>query len=272
MKKLLLISTLVIFALLLTSCWPGSIPLVPKTLLIDNTHSSSGGGITRIVQAFQARGYSVFYSSVVGFNPQEYGAVLISAPEVAYTNTEKSKLGNLLSLGGKIILLSEWYSYYNSAPLNAITSYLGVNISFNNNLLLDNVNNYKSRTDWVTTTKFEAHTLSAGLNKIVLFATSTLNAGANTSIVARAEATSYTPAGISPEFSEASSVESGVQSAEFSSQDVIISVPLVVAARVGTGKVVALGDSDIFSGEGTLPGAYIDQLDNLRLLQNIINW
>ncbi|HPI17878.1 MAG TPA: hypothetical protein PK396_09145 [Mesotoga sp.] len=272
MKKLLLISTLVIFALLLTSCWPGSIPLVPKTLLIDNTHSSSGGGITRIVQAFQARGYSVFYSSVVGFNPQEYGAVLISAPEVAYTNTEKSKLGNLLSLGGKIILLSEWYSYYNSAPLNAITSYLGVNISFNNNLILDNVNNYKSRTDWVTTTKFEAHTLSAGMNKIVFFATSTLNAGANTSIVARAEATSYTPAGISPEFSEASSVESGVQSQGFSSQDVIISVPLVVAARAGSGKVVALGDSDIFSGEGSLPGAYIDQLDNLRLLQNIINW
>ncbi|HNS68232.1 MAG TPA: hypothetical protein PKG97_11610, partial [Mesotoga infera] len=78
--------------------------------------------------------------------------------------------------------------------------------------------------------------------------------------------------GISPEFSEASSVESGVQSAEFSSQDVIISVPLVVAARVGSGKVVALGDSDIFSGDGNLPGAYIDQLDNLRLLQNIINW
>jgi hypothetical protein len=46
----------------------------------------------------------------------------------------------------------------------------------------------------------------------------------------------------------------------------------VVAARVGSGKVVALGDSDIFSGDGNLPGAYIDQFDNLKLLQNIINW
>ncbi len=214
----------------------------------------------------------MFYSSDVGFNPQEYRAVMISAPEVTYSNTEKSKLANLLSLGGKIILLSEWYSYYNNAPLNAITSYLGVNISFNNNLLRDEVNNYSSNTKWVTTTKFEAHILSVGLNKIVFFATSTLNAGANTSIVARAEATSYTPAGISLEFSEASSVESGAQSEGFSSQDVIISVPLVVAAMVGTGKVVALGDSNIFSGEGKLPGAYIDQLDNLRLLQNILNW
>ena len=271
MRKLLLLVSVVVFALVLTSCWPGSIPLVPKTLLIDNTHSSKGGDITRIVQAFQAKGYTVFYSSVVGFNPESYGAVLVSAPSVAYSTAEKAKLSTLLSLGGKVILLGEWFNYYNSAPLNSITAYIGANITFNNNLLQDNVNRFQSNSDWVTTTKFESHPLSMGLSKIVLYAACTLNAGSNAFVVARAESTSYTASVESLELSEATSVESGIDSDFFSSQ-VIIVVPLVVTARVGFGKVVAVGDSDLFSGFGTLPGAYVDQLNNLKLLQNIIDW
>ena len=110
-----------------------------------------------------------------------------------------------------------------------------------------------------------------GVSKIVLYAACTLNAGLDTFVVARAESTSYTASVESLELSEATSFESGVDSDSFSSQ-VIIVVPLVVTARVGFGKVVAVGDSNLFSGGGALPGAYVDQFNNLKLLQNIVDW
>ena len=277
MKKLLLISTLVIFALLLTSCWPGSIPLVPKTLLIDDIHNNAIGGsfnilFAKFIQEFQAKGYSVSLASSVGFSPENYGAVLIAVPELTYTAAEKNKLSSLLSRGGKIILLGEWYSYYNNAPLNAITTAIGVNISFNNNELLDKTNNYDGTTYWVTTTKFETHPLSAGLSKIVIFAGCTLNVGAGADVVARAEATSYTASVDAAPFSAESSI--GVSQEEEYDSQVIISVPVVAAARVGVGKVFAVGDTNIFGNEpGSLvSGDYIDILNNKKLLQNIIDW
>jgi len=277
MKKLLLISTLVIFALLLTSCWPGSIPLVPKTLLIDDIHNNAIGGsfntlFAKFIQEFQAKGYSVSLASSVGFSPENYGAVLIAVPQLSYTAAEKNKLSSLLSRGGKIILLGEWYSYYNNAPLNAITTAIGVNISFNNNELLDKTNNYDGTTYWVTTTKFETHPLSAGLSKIVIFAGCTLNVGAGADVVARAEATSYTASVEAAPFSAESSI--GVSQEEEYDSQVIISVPVVAAARVGVGKVFAVGDTNIFGNEpGSLvSGDYIDILNNKKLLQNIIDW
>lgn len=277
MKRIVFFGVVVILVIALASCWPGSIPLVPKTLLIDDIHNNAIGGsfntlFAKFIQEFQAKGYSVSLASSVGFSPENYGAVLIAVPELTYTAAEKNKLSSLLSRGGKIILLGEWYSYYNNAPLNAITTAIGVNISFNNNELLDKTNNYDGTTYWVTTTKFETHPLSAGLSKIVIFAGCTLNVGAGADVVARAEATSYTASVEAAPFSAESSI--GVSQEEEYDSQVIISVPVVAAARVGVGKVFAVGDTNIFGNEpGSLvSGDYIDILNNKKLLQNIIDW
>ena len=277
MKRIVFFGVVVILVIALASCWPGSIPLVPKTLLIDDIHNNAIGGsfnilFAKFIQEFQAKGYSVSLASSVGFSPENYGAVLIAVPQLSYTAAEKNKLSSLLSRGGKIILLGEWYSYYNNAPLNAITTAIGVNISFNNNELLDKTNNYDGTTYWVTTTKFETHPLSAGLSKIVIFAGCTLNVGAGADVVARAEATSYTASVEAAPFSAESSI--GVSQEEEYDSQVIISVPVVAAARVGVGKVFAVGDTNIFGNEpGSLvSGDYIDILNNKKLLQNIIDW
>ena len=277
MKRIVFYGVVFILVIALASCWPGSIPLVPKTLLIDDIHNNAIGGsfntlFAKFIQEFQAKGYSVSLASSVGFSPENYGAVLIAVPQLSYTAAEKNKLSSLLSRGGKIILLGEWYSYYNNAPLNAITTAIGVNISFNNNELLDKTNNYDGTTYWVTTTKFETHPLSAGLSKIVIFAGCTLNVGAGADVVARAEATSYTASVEAAPFSAESSI--GVSQEEEYDSLVIISVPVVAAARVGVGKVFAVGDTNIFGNEpGSLvSGDYIDILNNKKLLQNIIDW
>jgi len=40
-----------------------------------------------------------------------------------------------------------------------------------------------------------------------------------------------------------------------------------------SGKIVAVGDGNIFSSSGSIPaGEYIDAADNEQLFKNIINW
>jgi hypothetical protein len=48
-----------------------------------------------------------------------------------------------------------------------------------------------------------------------------------------------------------------------------INVPLIAASVYGQGRVVALGDIDIFSSN---PRFGLDSLDNKRLIQNVIDW
>ncbi len=137
MKRIIFLSVLVLIVLMLTSCWPGSFPIVPKTLLIDDVHnnfyhSSSTFDFEEeyeeLISEFQMKGYSVSLASDVWFLPENYGTVLIAVPTTPFSAAEKSSLSALLSRGGKVILLGEWYDYYDNAPLNAITSSIGADI------------------------------------------------------------------------------------------------------------------------------------------------
>ncbi|MBN2219380.1 MAG: hypothetical protein JW697_03790 [Kosmotogaceae bacterium] len=279
MRKVSFFIGVLVLALILTSCFPGSFPRVPRTVLIDDSHNSridaaASVELENFIQAFKDKGYTVDLSSEEGFSPEEYGIVVVVAPQTFYSVDEMIELNTLLSKGGKVLLLGEYYSYYDSAPLNAVASYLEVGIQFNNNLLHDNTNNYDGNNIWITTTKFNTHPLTAGLNKIALIAASSLNTSGETQTVAYAEPTTYVPLYVSSRDS-LSGVVSGVDLAasEFSSQITIV-VPLVAAASVGSGKIVAIGDVNIFSDDlwDYISGDFIDIFDNRKLLENIIDW
>ncbi len=279
MKRMAILIMFLVLVLILTSCFPGSFPRVPRSLLIDDSHNNriddkASVVLSKLIKAFEDKGYTVDLSSETGFSPEGYGIVLVLAPQTSYSVNEMSGLATLLSRGGKVLLLGEYYPYYNNAPLNAIASYLEVGIQFNNNLLHDNTNNYDNEEIWVTTTKFNAHPLTTGLNKIVLIAASTLNTSGEAQTIAYAEPTSYVPLGV-PAEEPLSGVAagSGYSLSEFSNQVAIV-VPLVAAASVGSGKVLAIGDINLFSDdiEGYNSGDFIDLFDNRKLLNNIINW
>ncbi|MBN2252669.1 MAG: hypothetical protein JW701_03160 [Kosmotogaceae bacterium] len=279
MKRIAILIVFFALVLILTSCFPGSFPRVPKTLLIDDSHNNridaeASVELSKLIRAFEDKGYTVDLSSESGFAPEGYGVVLVLAPRTSYSVNEMSGLVTLLSRGGKVLLLGEYYSYYDSAPLNAIASYLEVGIQFNNNLLHDNTNNYDNEEIWVTTTKFNAHPLTTGLNKIVLIAASTLNTSGEAQTIAYAEPTSYVPISAATQESLSGVVAGkGSSLSEFSNQVTIV-VPLIAAASVGSGKVVAIGDINLFSDDiwEYISGDFIDLFDNRKLLNNIIDW
>jgi len=224
-----------------------------------------------LISEFQLKGYSVSFASDVGFLLENYRAVLIAVPTIQYSSAEKSSFSTLLGLGGKVIILGEWYGYYDNTPLNQITGSIRVDIEVNNNGLKDNVHNFAGDDDWITTTRFEPNPVTAGLGKIALFAACSLNVGYDSTIIASPEPT-FAPISFESNSVDSSSASDyGIQS--YDSQVTIV-VPVAAVANVGFGKVIAIGDSNIFADEpdSDIPGDYIDVFDNRRLLRNVINW
>lgn len=279
MRKAPFVIGVLVLTLILTSCFPGSFPRVPKKVLIDDSHNSridapASVEFSNFIQAFKDKGYTVDLSSEAGFSPEEYGIVVVFAPQAFYSVDEMIELNTLLSKGGKVLLLGEYYSYYDNSPLNAIASYLEIGIQFNNNLLSDDTNNYDGEKIWITTTKFNAHPLYAGLSKIALIAASSLNTTGETQIIAYAEPTTYVPLDVANrDFFSGVVKGENYAASEFSNQVTIV-VPLVAAATAGSGKIVAIGDVNVFSNDlwDYISGDFIDLFDNRKLLDNIIDW
>jgi len=228
--------------------------------LIDDTHenaylvsSEAPTTFEKLIKAFEEEGFSVSLSSVVGFKPDDYAVVLIAVPRSAFSELEKDSLSVHLCLGGKLIILGEFYPYYNNSSLNSLTNALGIDIRFINNKILDEENNYSSVEHWVTTSLFESHRITSALDKIALFGACSLDVGNSAKTVSYAEATAH-PQG------EAS----------------LESMPLIAVANSSSGMVIAIGDTNVFANDtdDSFPGTddYIDTLDNLKLIRNIIDW
>ena len=175
MKRLIIVLTITMALLVLSSCFPGSGPKVPKSLLIDDIHSNyteefeTSKRYETLIQEFRGKGYTVDLASVKGFSPENYGVVLVATPGDAFSAGEIADLSALLSRGGKIIVLGEWFEYYDNTILNTLLSALGIDIQFSNNKIVDESNNYGFVEYWVTTSLFESHRITSGLDEIALF-------------------------------------------------------------------------------------------------------
>ncbi|PNE19825.1 hypothetical protein V511_12475, partial [Mesotoga sp. Brook.08.YT.4.2.5.1] len=176
-----------------------------------------------------------------------------------------------LSRGGKIIVLGEWFEYYDNTILNTLLSALGIDIQLENNVLLDEVNNYDSADQWITTAQFGTHRVAQELTKIALFATCSLEVGSGATVITSAESTAFTLAGedmqvfSSADLSALSNSLQPEQNATF---------PVIASQSKGSGKILVIGDSDVIADdlEELISGEFVNVLDNLKLLRNIIEW
>ncbi len=283
MKRKITIFILLVFLMFfVSSCILNPQCVVPKTILIDDTHNNSNnfdgyGGtafFAKLTSVLQTMGYTVSFTSSVGFFPENYGYFVVAAPFISYSSADLQKVSTFLSkCNRKLILLGEWFSYYDNAKLNNILSFLGSGITFNNEQINDNVNNFNSTTYWPIATNFVTHSVTTGLNSIALIATTSLSVSGNAIALAYTSAVSYYA---SPIFISGNSAH---YSGNLLDQEdgIVISGPFVVVAAqtIMSGKVVAIGDANLFANDVTslLPsGDFLDAADNEQLLRNIINW
>lgn len=271
MKKKIFIVLILAFVLILfiSSCVP--VCDVPKTVLIDDSHNNKqyGDDDTNLVSVLQSMGYIVSYTSSSGFYPENYGVLIIPVPLVEYSGSEMQKISAFLSkCERKLLIIGEYYSYYDNTPLNNILSHLGSGISFNNEEVKDNVNNYDSKNYWPVVNNFSSHPVTTGLSSIVVFASTTLNVSGNALSLANTSTDSYLGA---PQFSPSIS-DAFLNNLKDGKDGIVFSGPfsVVAAQALSNGKIVAIGDSTIFKDRAG--DEYIDVADNKQLLRNIINW
>ncbi|OAA31506.1 hypothetical protein AT15_05385 [Kosmotoga arenicorallina S304] len=283
MKKRVLIFLVSAFALimLISSCAPSlQWFIAPKTVLIDDTHNNSynfdgyGGAAfyAKLSTILQSMGYSVAFTSSAGFVPENYGVFLAAAPVNAYSNSEMQKVANFLSkCNRKLILLGEWYGYYDNTPLNSLLTYLGSGISFNNKEVFDDTNNYNSTSYWPVISDFEVHPVTTGLSTVVLFATTTLNVTGSAVALAYPSATAYVTA---PSMVSGNNSSYSPSSESFELEIIIDPIIVMAAEEVKRGKIVAIGDATLFANDvyNSLTDDFIDIAENTKLLKNIINW
>lgn len=259
------------------SCIPELI--LPMSILIDDVHTNEndfdGYGINEfygtLISTLQGMGYTVKLASSAGFSPSTstYRTVILPAPFDAYTNSETQALVNFVKSGGKLIMLGEWSSYGNSAKtnLNALSNALGAGITFNMDTVYDNTNYYTYQY-WPLVSNFVSHPTTSGVSTIALIASCSLSVQSPASAIAYASSSAYTSSSM---LRGGNSIGAGIKSLEPSEK--VGNIIVAAVAQIGSGKVVAIGEANIF-GDDVYYGEtnFIDLYSNMRFFKNIINW
>ncbi len=275
MKKYLIAAVLVIVFLSLISCAP-TMRLLARKILIDNTHYN--------VKNFDGYGKNVFYETLieemsesfhtlhftsdVGFAPDGYDVFILPAPFNSYLASERNKIYNFLDNGGTLVAMGEHGGFTNNIPLNTLLTSLGVDIQFMTNTIHDNINYYDDTSEPIIS-EFLDHPTTNFLDSIVLFAACSLDVFGNASVVAESTTLSAPEIFIGENFGSA--ISSSAKGFLHEPQ-VTIAVPIVAVDSVGTGKVIAIPDTNLFANNVYDGTPYIDVHDNFQFFYNILFW
>lgn len=275
MKKYFIAVILVAVFLSLISCAP-TMRLLAKKILIDDTHNNANN--------FDGYGKDVFYETLIkelkegyhtlhftsdaGFAPDGYDVLMLPAPFNSYSASERNKIYNFLNGGGTLVAMGEHGGFTNNVPINTLLNSLGVDIQFMTNTIYDNTNYYDNVFEPIIS-EFLDHPTTNFLDSIVLFAACSLDVFGNASTVAESS-TLFTP-----EIFESENLNSFVSSYsdEFLNEpQVTVAVPIIAVDTVGTGKVIAIPDTNLFANDVYDGTPYIDVHDNFQLFYNILFW
>lgn len=257
---------------------------VPMNVLIDDVHQNvynfDGYGVeiywATLISKLQDMGYTVRLASEAGFSPSisDYNIIFLPAPVSPYSDTETQALLGFVNAGGKLIILGEWYRYSgNINPnLNTLSNALGIGITFNKDAVYDDTNNYGAHNYWPLISDFVPHPTTSNVTTVVYVFGCSLSVQSPATPIAYASLSAYTRI-------------SEVNSSKMNNMGIGLNVPgikskdgnIIVAAvaEIGMSKVIAIGDVGLFCDDpaGFNGGiAYISLLNNMRFLENIINW
>jgi hypothetical protein len=279
MKKCLIAVILVAVFLSLISCAP-TMRLLGKKILIDNTHANENyyDGYTKenffgtLISELESMYHTVDFTSEVGFDPSGYDILILDAPFSAYSYSEGDKVHSFLDNGGTLVALGEKTAYWNNSYLNNLLSYLGVDIRFEANIIYDYVNYYE-KYHWPEIINFYNHPTTNSLDSIVLFAACTIDVFGSAEVVAYSSTVSVTESlNVQNDNSDSASVIFKGMKVD---PQVSVTVPIIGVDYVGSGKVIAIPDVNIFGDnvyDDDVSEEYIDVRDNMQLLMNIIYW
>ena len=187
---------------------------------------------------------------------KETDLLLIGNPiDDFFSSIEVKSVVDFVRSGGGLLLLSEYGSdYLQKTNLNEIAGKFGINFEKN---LVKEVN--KANQNYISTlpiTNFLKHPLTKNIREIKIGGSCSLSLSKDSKPLLLTSQNSW------PEVFN-SSTEQWIKEDEENEQ--------IIAAftEFGKGKVVAIGDIDIFTSDSNFG---LNSLDNQKFIQNIINW
>ena len=252
---------------------------VTSLVLIDDTHQNIDTSIANyypaLISTLRGMGYGVKFVSEVGLAPSvpTYSIVILADPSQEYTSSETQALVNFVNNGGKLIMMGEsTYSTESSnVILNNLSNALGAGITFDTNTIYDDENTYETP-GWIETSRFVTHPTTNGLSSLVYFGTCSLSLQGPATPIVYAEDSAHPEVfpreGLNT--SKGNSVSIGIEASETKTIIVDGGIILSAVANIGNGKVIAIGDTNIFSDVGDHDYIYVR--DNMKFFKNIVNW
>ncbi|MGC9384691.1 MAG: hypothetical protein ACP5D6_08850 [Kosmotogaceae bacterium] len=137
------------------------------------------------------------------------------------------------------------------------------------NILYDSIN-YYNETDNPIISEFLNHPTTDYLSSIVLFAACSLDVGPGAQVVAESSTVSIAEAIVNQNIDNLS-VSSIIMKDQLFPQ-VTLAIPIVAVDYIGSGKVIAIPDTNLFANDTYSGTALIDVHDNEEFLINILYW
>ncbi|MFX0001478.1 MAG: hypothetical protein ACFE9Q_07890 [Candidatus Hodarchaeota archaeon] len=172
-----------------------------------------------------------------------------------FSSLEIKQIVDYVRTGGGLILLSEYGAdYLQKTNLNDIAGKFG--IFFEKNLIKEMNKTNQNCTSIIHIQEFPKHIITKSLREMIIGGACSLDLGKGAKILLQTNELSV--------WSEVYNNTSEEWTKQEEKQQIIAAY-----AEFGQGKVVAIGDIDIFTSNSRIG---IDSLDNQKFIQNIINW
>lgn len=227
-----------------------------RVIGIDLTHDSFGLSGSNALQNYQrvqstleAEGYQVqpITADLLNTLPTLDGLLVLS-PQAAFSVEEKAAIQAFVLSGKKLVMTAEWAGFGGFSHANANQVLAPFNLVLGTDTL-----RATDQSGFLRTTNFESHPLVAGIEQLKFFQSASvrlLQLGQPGALPVRTEDNT------------------------FRIVNTVGAFGLIGVAPFGSGNVVVLGDSSLWSDEDSDGNqiANLDEADNRKLLSQIFSW
>jgi hypothetical protein len=227
-----------------------------RVIGIDLTHDSFGLSGSNALQNYkqvqstlESEGYRVVQvtSDLLNTLPSLDGLLILS-PQAAFSVEEKAAIQAFVLNGNKLVFTAEWAGFGGFSHANANQMLAPFNLVLGTDTLRST-----DKSGFLSTTNFEAHPLVAGIQQLKFFQSSSVRLS---------------------QLGQAGALPVRTEDNTFRIVNTIGAFGLIGVAPFGSGNVVVLGDSSLWSDEDSDGNqvSNLDEADNRKLLSQIFSW
>ena len=238
----------------------GQITLQPETsqrvVGIDLTHRSFGLSGSNALQNYrqvqstlESEGYRVVQVTTDLLNTlPSLDGLLVLSPQAAFSVEEKAAIQAFVLNGNKLVLTAEWAGFGGFSHANANQMLAPFNLELGTDTLRST-----DKTGFLSTTNFEEHPMVSGIQQLKFFQASSVRLG---------------------QLGQAGALPVRTEDNTFRIVNTIGAFGLIGVAPFGSGNVIVVGDSSLWSDEDSDGNqvSNLDEADNRKLLSQVFSW